>query len=100
MVAPCTVSEILSLWVENEHWQRAYSNSEEKQLTINTLDAKRHQYIKRTNQVFRGVVKGTLIFTALPFQNDANKLGKAGFKSKNISQFTQSSYDSVKIIRA
>ena len=27
IVVPFTNAEIVSLWAENEHWQRAYSNS-------------------------------------------------------------------------
>ena len=51
--------------------------------------------IKRTNQILPHIIKGTPISGAPTFSTDAYKLGKAVYKSENISKVVESPYNSV-----
>lgn len=47
--------------------------------------SKRLQFIKRTNWVLPHIVWGTPVSGVSTFYPDANKPGKAGYKSENLS---------------
>lgn len=83
IVVPYTNTEITSLWVINEDWQIAHSNS-------------KYLKNKRTNWVLLHIVKGTRIPEVPTFYIDSSKSGMAGYLSqKKISKVTQSPYASV-----
>lgn len=94
IVVPFTNAEIASLWVQNEHWQRACSNFL-GEINNRYPKSKRLQFIKRTNWILPRIIKGTPISGAPTFYTDASKSGKAGYKSENVSKVTESPYKSV-----
>ena len=57
--------------------------------------SKRIQLIKRTNWILPHIVQDTPITGAPTFYTDANKSGKTGYKSDNLSKVKQSPYNSV-----
>ena len=44
------------------------------------------QFIKRPNWIFPHIIKGTPISGAPTFYTDANKSGKAGYKSEDVGR--------------
>lgn len=94
IVVPFTNAEIASLWIQNEHWQRACSNFL-GEINNRYPKSKRLQFIKRTNWILPRIIKGTPISGAPTFYTDASKSGKAGYKSENVSKVTESPYKSV-----
>lgn len=57
--------------------------------------SKRIKFIERTNRILPPIVQGTPIFGASTFYTYANKLGKACYKSENLSKVAQNPCDSV-----
>lgn len=57
--------------------------------------SKKIPFIKRTNWILPHTVQGTPISGAPTFYTDANKSGKAGYKSWNLNKVAQSPHDSV-----
>ena len=55
--------------------------------------SKRFQFIKTTNQIFPHIVWGAPIKGAHTFYTDVNKSGKAGYKSQNLNNLSQSPYN-------
>ena len=66
----------------------------EKSITI-TQKSKRLNFIKRTSWILPRIVRDAPITRASTFYTDANKSGKAGYKSEELSKVEQSPYDSV-----
>ncbi|KAL6088155.1 hypothetical protein STEG23_004627, partial [Scotinomys teguina] len=94
IVVPLTNEEVSSLWKDNEYWQRACSNFLGE---INNCypKSKRIEFIKKTEWVLPHIVRQKPISGVLTFYTDANKLGKAGYKSGDLSKVVQSPYNSV-----
>ncbi|KAL6031193.1 hypothetical protein STEG23_024783, partial [Scotinomys teguina] len=94
IVVPLTKEEIEKLWVESEPWQRACSNFLGE---INSKYPKsdRIELIKRADWILPKIVRETPISGVCTFYTDANKQGKAGYKSEDLSKVVQSHYNSV-----
>ncbi|KAL6038242.1 hypothetical protein STEG23_034915 [Scotinomys teguina] len=94
IIVPLTNEEVSSLWKDNEYWQRACSNFLGE---INNCypKSKRIEFIKKTEWVLPHIVRQKPISGVLTFYTDANKLGKAGYKSGDLSKVVQSPYNSV-----
>ena len=65
------------------------------EINNNYPKSKRIQLIKRTNCILPHHAWVTPITGTPTFYTDANKLGKAGYRSKKLSEMDQSPYDSV-----
>ena len=76
IVVPFTNAEIASLWAENEHWQRAYSNFG-GEINNTYPECKQLQFIKRTSWIISYIIKGMPVSRVLTFYTDANKSGEA-----------------------
>ncbi|KAL6038305.1 hypothetical protein STEG23_030308 [Scotinomys teguina] len=94
IVVPLTKEEIEKLWAESEPWQRACSNFLGE---INSKYPKsdRIELIKRADWILPRIVRETPISGVRTFYTDANKQGKAGYKSEDLSKVVQSPYNSV-----
>ncbi|KAL6033485.1 hypothetical protein STEG23_016302 [Scotinomys teguina] len=94
IVVPLTNEEVSSLWKDNEYWQRACSNFLGE---INNCypKSKRIEFIKKTEWVLPHIVQQKPVSGVLTFYTDANKLGKAGYKSRDLSKVVQSPYNSI-----
>ncbi|KAL6032267.1 hypothetical protein STEG23_036677, partial [Scotinomys teguina] len=94
IVVPLTKEEIEKLWAESEPWQRACSNFLGE---INSKYPKsdRIELIKRADWILPQIVCETPISGVRTFYTDANKQGKAGYKSEDLSKVVQSPYNSV-----
>ncbi|KAL6035037.1 hypothetical protein STEG23_037457 [Scotinomys teguina] len=94
IVVPLTKEEIEKLWAESEPWQRACSNFLGE---INSKYPKsdRIELIKRADWILPRIVRETPISGVCTFYTDANKQGKAGYKSEDLSKVVQSPYNSV-----
>ncbi|KAL6031758.1 hypothetical protein STEG23_037209 [Scotinomys teguina] len=94
IVVPLTKEEIEKLWAESEPWQRACSNFLGE---INSKYPKsdRIELIKRADWILPRIVQETPISGVRTFYTDANKQGKAGYKSEDLSKVVQSPYNSV-----
>ncbi|KAL6055503.1 hypothetical protein STEG23_020485, partial [Scotinomys teguina] len=94
IVVPLTKEEIEKLWAESEPWQRACSNFWGE---INSKYPKsdRIELIKRADWILPRIVRETPISGVRTFYTDANKQGKAGYKSEDLSKVVQSPYNSV-----
>lgn len=93
-IVPFTNAEIVTLWAESEHWQRACSNSL-GEISNKHPKSKRLQFIKLTNWLVPQIIKEKPISEAPKFYTDANKSGKAGGKSEHLSKVAQSPYELV-----
>ena len=80
IITPFNNDEIDTLWEESEPCQRDCSNFF-GDINNNDLKSKRIQLIKRTNWILPRIVQDTHINGTLTFYTDANKPGKAGYKS-------------------
>ncbi|KAL6087838.1 hypothetical protein STEG23_011789 [Scotinomys teguina] len=89
IVVPLTKKDIEKLWAESEPWQRACSNFLGE---INSKYPKsdRIELIKRADWILPRIVSGVRTF-----YTDANKQGKAGYKSEDLNKVVQSPYNSV-----
>ncbi|KAL6079786.1 hypothetical protein STEG23_023427 [Scotinomys teguina] len=94
IVVPLTNEEVSSLWKDNEYWQRACSNFL-GEINNRYPKSKRIEFIKKTEWVLPHSVRQKPISGVLTFYTDANKLGKAGYKSGDLSKVVQSPYNSV-----
>ncbi|KAL6061183.1 hypothetical protein STEG23_011259, partial [Scotinomys teguina] len=94
IVVPLTNEEVSSLWKDNEYWQRACSNFL-GEINNRYPKSKRIEFIKKTEWVLPHIVQQKPISGVLTFYTDANKLGKAGYKSGDLSKVVQSPYNSV-----
>ncbi|KAL6038953.1 hypothetical protein STEG23_010042 [Scotinomys teguina] len=94
IVVPLTNEEVSSLWKDNEYWQRACSNFL-GEINNRYPKSKRIEFIKKTEWVLPHIVRQKPISGVLTFYTDANKLGKAGYKSGDLSKVVQSPYNSV-----
>ncbi|KAL6034225.1 hypothetical protein STEG23_023036 [Scotinomys teguina] len=94
IVVPLTNEEVSSLWKDNEYWQRACSNFL-GEINNHYPKSKRIEFIKKTEWVLPHIVRQKPISGVLTFYTDANKLGKAGYKSGDLSKVVQSPYNSV-----
>ncbi|KAL6044970.1 hypothetical protein STEG23_011887 [Scotinomys teguina] len=94
IVVPLTNEEVSSLWKDNEYWQRACSNFL-GEINNHYPKSKRIEFIKKTEWVLPHTVRQKPISGVLTFYTDANKLGKAGYKSGDLSKVVQSPYNSV-----
>ncbi|KAL6087818.1 hypothetical protein STEG23_024848 [Scotinomys teguina] len=94
IVVPLTKEDIEKLWAESEPWQRACSNFLGE---INSKYPKsdRIELIKRADWILPRIVWETPISGVRTFYTDANKQGKAGYKSEDLSKVVQSPYNSV-----
>ncbi|KAL6087202.1 hypothetical protein STEG23_008811, partial [Scotinomys teguina] len=94
IVVPLTKEDIEKLWAESEPWQRACSNFLGE---INSKYPKsdRIELIKRADWILPRIVRETPISGVHTFYTDANKQGKAGYKSEDLSKVVQSPYNSV-----
>ncbi|KAL6031270.1 hypothetical protein STEG23_018611 [Scotinomys teguina] len=94
IVVPLTKEDIEKLWAESEPWQRACSNFLGE---INSKYPKsdRIELIKRADWILPRIVRETPISGVRTFYTDANKQGKAGYKSEDLSKVVQSPYNSV-----
>ncbi|KAL6043129.1 hypothetical protein STEG23_019310, partial [Scotinomys teguina] len=94
IVIPLTKEDIEKLWAESEPWQRACSNFLGE---INSKYPKsdRIELIKRADWILPRIVWETPISGVRTFYTDANKQGKAGYKSEDLSKVVQSPYNSV-----
>ncbi|KAL6078044.1 hypothetical protein STEG23_004480 [Scotinomys teguina] len=94
IVIPLTKKDIEKLWAESEPWQRACSNFLGE---INSKYPKsdRIELIKRADWILPQIVRETPISGVSTFYTDANKQGKAGYKSEDLSKVVQSPYNSV-----
>ncbi|KAL6070006.1 hypothetical protein STEG23_001515, partial [Scotinomys teguina] len=94
IVIPLTKEDIEKLWAESEPWQRACSNFLGE---INSKYPKsdRIELIKRADWILPRIVWETPISGVHTFYTDANKQGKAGYKSEDLSKVVQSPYNSV-----
>ena len=82
------------MWEDNEPWQRACANFL-GEINNNYPKSKRLNFIKRTSWILPRIVRDAPITGARTFYSDANKSGKAGYKSEELSKVEQSPYDSV-----
>ncbi|KAL6070467.1 hypothetical protein STEG23_006054, partial [Scotinomys teguina] len=94
IVVPLTNEEVSSLWKDNEYWQRACSNFL-GDINNRYPKSKKIEFIKKTEWVLPHIVRQKPISGVLTFYTDANKLGKAGYKSGDLSKVVQSPYNSV-----
>ncbi|KAL6031936.1 hypothetical protein STEG23_004786 [Scotinomys teguina] len=94
IVVPLTNEEVSSLWKDNEYWQRACSDFL-GEINNHYPKSKRIEFIKKTEWVLPHIVQQKPISGVLTFYTDANKLGKAGYKSGDLSKVVQSPYNSV-----
>ncbi|KAL6081333.1 hypothetical protein STEG23_037614 [Scotinomys teguina] len=94
IVVPLTNEEVSSLWKDNEYWQRACSNFL-GEINNRYPKSKRIEFIKKTEWVLPHIVRQKPISGVLTFYTDANKLGKAGYKSGDLSKVVESPYNSV-----
>ncbi|KAL6031325.1 hypothetical protein STEG23_000678 [Scotinomys teguina] len=96
IVIPLTKEDIEKLWAESEPWQRACSDFLGK---INSKYPKsdRIELIKRADWILPRIVWETPISGVRTFYTDANKQGKAGYNSEDLSKVVQSPYHSVQI---
>ncbi|KAL6058683.1 hypothetical protein STEG23_035832, partial [Scotinomys teguina] len=94
IVVPLNKEEVSSLWKDNEYWQRACSNFL-GEINNRYPKSKRIEFIKKTECVLPHIVQQKPISGVLTFYTDANKLGKAGYKSGDLSKVVQSPYNSV-----
>ncbi|KAL6087981.1 hypothetical protein STEG23_022841, partial [Scotinomys teguina] len=94
IVVPLTKEEIEKLWAESEPWQRACSNFLGE---INSKYPKsdRIELTKRADCILPRIVWETPVSGVCTFYTDANKQGKAGYKSEDLSKVVQSPYNSV-----
>ncbi|KAL6082707.1 hypothetical protein STEG23_019019 [Scotinomys teguina] len=94
IVVPLTKEDIEKLWAESEPWQRACSNFLGE---INSKYPKsdRIELIKRADWILPRIVRETPISGVRTFYTDANKQGKAGYKSEDLSKVVQCPYNSV-----
>ncbi|KAL6036096.1 hypothetical protein STEG23_018017 [Scotinomys teguina] len=94
IVVPLTKEDIEKLWAESEPWQRACSNFLGE---INSKYPKsdRIELIKRADWILPRIVRETPISGVRTFYTDANKQGKAGYKSEDLNKVVQSPYNSV-----
>ena len=65
------------------------------EINNNYPKSKRLNFIKRTSWILPRIVRDAPITGAHTFYTDANKSGKAGYKSEELSKVEQSPYDSV-----
>ncbi|KAL6030268.1 hypothetical protein STEG23_031665, partial [Scotinomys teguina] len=94
IVVPLTNEQVSSLWKDNEYWQRACNNFL-GEINNRYPKSKRIEFIKKTEWVLPHIVRQKPISGVLTFYTDANKLGKAGYKSGDLSKVVQSPYNSV-----
>ncbi|KAL6043499.1 hypothetical protein STEG23_013971, partial [Scotinomys teguina] len=94
IIVPLTHEEVSSLWKDNKYWQRACSNFL-GEINNHYPKSKRIEFIKKTEWVLPHIVRQKPISGVLTFYTDANKLGKAGYKSGDLSKVVQSPYNSV-----
>ena len=94
IIVPFTNDENSRLWEDSEPWQRAFTTFL-GEISNNYPKIKRIWLIKRTNWILPHNVWDIPITEALTFYTQANKLGKAGYKSENLSKVEQSPYNSV-----
>ncbi|KAL6082528.1 hypothetical protein STEG23_004612 [Scotinomys teguina] len=94
IVIPLTNEEVSLLWKDNEYWQRACSNFL-GEINNRYPKSKRTEFIKKTEWVLPHIVRQKPISGVLTLYTDANKLGKAGYKSGDLSKVVQSPYNSV-----
>ena len=80
MIVPFTADEIKKLWEDNEPWQRACAIFL-GEINNNYPKSKRLNFIKRTSWILPRIVRDAPITGASTFYTDANKSGKAGYKS-------------------
>ena len=91
---PFTTDEIKKLWEDNEPWQRVCGNFL-GEINSNYPKSDRLNLIKRTSWIPPQIVCDAPIIGACTFYTDANKSGKAGYKSEKLSKVEQSPYTSV-----
>ncbi|KAL6090311.1 hypothetical protein STEG23_009234 [Scotinomys teguina] len=94
IVVPLTNEEVSSQLKDNEYWQRAFSNFL-GEINNRYPKSKRIEFVKKTEWVLPHIVQQKPISGVLTFYTDANKLGKAGYKSGDLSKVVQSPYNSV-----
>ena len=94
IVVPLTNEEIDQLWVESEPWQRVCSNFL-GDINNKYPRSRRIEFLKKTDWILPRIVRSKPISGAPTFYTDANKSGKAGYKSEHTSKVMQSPYNSV-----
>ena len=94
IIVPFTTGEIKKLWEDNEPWKRACANFL-GEINSNYPKSGRLNLIKRTSWILPQLVRDAPITGAHTFYTDANKSGKAGYKSDELSKVEQSPYTSV-----
>ena len=82
------------LWEDNEPRQRACTNFL-GEINSNYPQSDRLNLIKRTSWILHQIACDAPITGAHTFCTDANKSGKAGYKSEELSKGEQSPYNSV-----
>ena len=94
IIVPFTTEEIRKLWEDNKPWQRACAIFG-GEINSNYPKSDRLNLIKRTSWILPRIVRDAPITGARTFYTDANKSGKAGYKSEELSKVEQSPYSSV-----
>lgn len=89
IIVHLTNEEISYLWKDNEYWPRACSNFL-RTISKNYPKSERIKFIKKTIWILPHIVRKTPISGVPTFHTDANKPGKAEYKSGNISEVFQS----------
>ena len=93
ILVPFSNAEIASLWAENDHWQRAWSNFFWKRLLRNIPKARDFSKSKRINCILSHIIKGLPYSGAPTFYTNAKKSGRTGYNWGKISRVAQSTYD-------
>ena len=88
---PFTTEEIKKLWEDNEPWQRDCANFL-GEINNNYPKSKSPNFIKRTSWILPQIICDAPITGAHIFYTDANKSGKAGYKSDELSKVEQSPF--------
>ena len=85
IIVPFTADEIKKLWEDNEPWQRDCANFLGG-INSNYPKSDRIKLIKRTSWIIPQIACDAPITGACTFYTDANKSGKAGYKSEELSK--------------